>query len=164
MKNPTRGLSWGFTNMLGSYDKLKKFSFFRFFKANAPQGHRASPLGIARSVAFLISLSLAIAIPTPVGIDLIEETKPKTYIRFQLDHKQANCLIKLYSKESAFNPSAVGNLNGSMHTYGIPQIKNAIVGTLSPIEQIDYGIKYIEHRYKGDTCKAYAHFIRHGWH
>lgn len=81
-----------------------------------------------------------------------------------LDKREANCLIKLYSKESAFKQNAVGNLSGKYHTYGIPQLKNAMIGNLTANKQIDYGIKYIEHRYNGDTCKAYAHFLKKGWH
>ncbi len=37
--------------------------------------------------------------------------------------QEAICLIRLYGKESAFNPYAIGNLSGKYHTYGIPQLK-----------------------------------------
>jgi hypothetical protein len=94
----------------------------------------------------------------------INAIQPKHYIRLVLEDKEALCLIKLYGKESAFNPYAIGNLNGKYHTYGIPQIKNAIIYDKSPIQQIDYGIKYIDHRYDGDACKAWHHWLRKGWH
>lgn len=120
---------------------------------------RARACGVAIASVGLLCIGMS---PLHEGsIDLIH---PKTYIRLMLDKREAKCLIKLYSKESAFDPSAVGNLKGINHTYGIPQIKNPIIGTLTANQQIDYGIKYIEHRYKGDACTAYAHFIRHGWH
>jgi hypothetical protein len=95
------------------------------------------------------------------SIDAIE---PKHYIRLVLDKKEAVCLIRLYGKESAFNPYAIGNLSGKYHTYGIPQLKNALIYDKSPIEQVRYGLKYIDHRYNGDTCKAWTHWLRVGWH
>jgi hypothetical protein len=95
------------------------------------------------------------------SIDAIE---PKTYIRLSMDKKEAICLIKLYGKESAFNHLAIGNLKGTYHTYGIPQLKNPIIYDKSPIEQIQYGIKYIDHRYDGNACNAWRHWLRKGWH
>jgi hypothetical protein len=94
----------------------------------------------------------------------IEAIKPKDYIRLTLDKREAICLIKLYGKESAFDPYAIGNLGGKYHTYGIPQLKNALIADKSAIEQIHYGLKYIDHRYNGDTCKAWTHWLRVGWH
>jgi hypothetical protein len=94
----------------------------------------------------------------------IDAIKPKDYIRMTLDRREAICLIRLYGKESAFNPYAIGNLSGKYHTYGIPQLKNALIADKSPIEQIHYGLKYIDHRYDGDTCKAWSHWLRKGWH
>jgi hypothetical protein len=94
----------------------------------------------------------------------IEALDPKNYIRFTMNSREAVCLMKLYGKESAFNPLAIGNLNGKIQTYGIPQLKNPIIKDKSPIEQIDYGVKYINHRYDGDTCKAWKHWIKRGWH
>jgi hypothetical protein len=94
----------------------------------------------------------------------IDAIQPKQYIKLMLDDRQALCLIKLYGKESAFNPNAVGNLNGKYHTYGIPQLKNALIADKSAIEQVRYGMKYIDHRYQGDTCKAWNHWIKRGWH
>jgi hypothetical protein len=94
----------------------------------------------------------------------IEAIEPKHYIRLVLDKREAICLIRLYGKESAFNPYAIGNLSGKYHTYGIPQLKNALIADKSPIEQIHYGLKYIDHRYDGDTCKAWSHWLRKGWH
>jgi len=94
----------------------------------------------------------------------IDAIKPKDFIRMSLNHREASCLIKLYGKESAFNPYAIGNLDGKYHTYGIPQIKNAIIAEKTPIQQVQYGLKYIDHRYQGDTCKAWTHWLRVGWH
>ena len=80
------------------------------------------------------------------------------------------CLSKLYGKESAWNHRAIGNLNGTSPVYGIPQLKNPLMLSKSPYEQVDYGLKYIAHRYKFDkygnvnACKALQHFKNKGWH
>ena len=131
--------------------------------ARAFKGSERAALRIARSVAYVIGISLCLpmANASSGSIDAIE---PKHYIRLVLDKREAVCLIRLYGKESAFNPYAIGNLNGKYHTYGIPQIKNAIIYDKSPIQQIHYGLKYIDHRYDGDTCKAWSHWLRKGWH
>jgi hypothetical protein len=94
----------------------------------------------------------------------IEALSPKQFIRFSMPKKEAVCLVKLYGKESAFNSKAIGNLQGKIQTYGIPQLKNPIIKDKSPIDQVRYGIKYIDHRYQGDTCKAWSHWIKRGWH
>jgi hypothetical protein len=80
------------------------------------------------------------------------------------------CLSQLYGKESAWNHRAVGNLNGNAPVYGIPQLKNPLMLTKTEYEQVDYGLKYIAHRYKFDkygyinACKALKHFELEGWH
>ena len=127
------------------------------------RGSERAASRIARSVALAIGISLCLPMShaSSGSIDAIE---PKHYIRLLLDDKEALCLIKLYGKESAFNPYAIGNLKGKYHTYGIPQLKNALIADKSPIQQIHYGLKYIDHRYQGDTCKAWSHWIRKGWH
>jgi hypothetical protein len=97
------------------------------------------------------------------SVDAIE---PKKYIRLTLPKKQAICLSRLIGKESAWNPQAIGNLSSptKQYVYGLLQLKNPIVKDKSPIEQIHFGLKYIDHRYKGDTCKAWQHWKDKGWH
>ena len=75
-----------------------------------------------------------------------------------LDWKQFECIVKLYEKESNWNPKAV---NGSHH--GIPQGRSTWLKTASPYEQIEWGVRYIEHRY-GSPCRAWSHFKAKGWH
>ena len=131
--------------------------------ARALQGLRASLKGAACLIASVIGISLCLPM-SHASSGSIEAIKPKDYIRMTLDKREAVCLIKLYGKESAFNPYAIGNLSGKYHTYGIPQLKNALIADKSAIEQIHYGLKYIDHRYDGDTCKAWSHWLRKGWH
>jgi len=150
----TRGLTSTYTNEFDSHGTLR---------ARAHQGLRASRLRIARSVALAIGISLCLPM-SHASSGSIEAINPKTYIRLTMDQKEAACLITLYGKESAFNPRAIGNLSGKYHTYGIPQIKNAIIYDKTPIQQIQYGLKYIDHRYDGNACNAWAHWLRKGWH
>ena len=151
---PTRLLSGAFTNDLDTHGTLT---------ARAHQGLRASLKGVACSVAIAIGIALSIG-ASPADSAPIKTIDPKTYIRFNYEHKQAICLIRLYGKESAFKRDAIGNLSGAKQVYGIPQLKNPIIQHLSAIEQIDYGMKYIAHRYDGLPCRAWKHWLDKGWH
>ena len=145
----------------GTY--ANRFDTSGTLSARAHQGLTASRLRVARGVAFVIGISLSIG-ATPADSAPIKTIDPKTYIRFNYDDKSALCLIKLYGKESAFNRFAIGNLDGTHRVYGIPQLKNPIIQHLSAIEQIDYGMKYIAHRYDGLPCRAWKHWQDKGWH
>ena len=127
------------------------------------RAHRKPLRRIACGVA--VGLVGALCLPmSEASSGSIDAIKPKDFIRLSLEKKEAICLIRLYGKESAFNPYAIGNLSGKYHTYGIPQLKNAIIYDKSPIEQIRYGLKYIDHRYQGDACNAWNHWLKKGWH
>jgi hypothetical protein len=96
----------------------------------------------------------------------IDAIQPKDYVRLALPKKEAICLSRLIGKESAWNHKAIGNLgspNGD-YVYGLLQLKNPIVKDKSPIEQIHYGLKYIDHRYQGNACNAWEHWKAKGWH
>jgi hypothetical protein len=135
--------------------------------ARALQGLRASLKGVACLVAFVIGISLSIPMQVADGGSNHSFT-PKDYIRSLLPPKEALCLIKLYGKESAFKTDAIGNLSSptKSYVYGIPQLKNPLIKDMSAYNQIDYGIKYVHHRYgtDGGGCKAYAHWLKRGWH
>jgi hypothetical protein len=96
----------------------------------------------------------------------IEALSPRDYIRFTMDKREASCLSRLIGKESAWDHKAIGNLSSptKQYVYGLLQLKNPIVKDKSPIEQIHFGLKYIDHRYQGDTCKAWEHWKVKGWH
>jgi hypothetical protein len=80
-----------------------------------------------------------------------------------IDYKQFLCLEKAWTLESNWNPRAVGNRAGKYKVYGIPQIKNIKVRALDPYSQIDWGLRYIKHRYSNDPCLMLKHLIKHGW-
>jgi hypothetical protein len=133
--------------------------------ARAPQGLTANRLRVVRGVAFVIGISLSIG-ATPADSAPHKTIDPKTYIRFNYNDKQALCLIRLYGKESAFNTKAIGNLDSptKSYVYGIPQLKNAIIKDMDAIGQLNYGFKYLKHRYQNQPCLAWNHWLARGWH
>jgi hypothetical protein len=115
-----------------------------------------------------IEVDTAKAITTKKSVYTIT---PKTYAKYALnDDKQYKCIVELYTRESNWRPEAVGNKNGTKQVYGIPQLKNEIMLTRTPIQQVALGIKYIEHRYGStdmgipNACKALQHLKTKGWH
>jgi hypothetical protein len=75
------------------------------------------------------------------------------------DWDQFECYNWLIHKESRWNTNAI---NGSH--YGLGQMRNAKVKHLSGRAQIRWHIRYINHRYDGDVCKALAHLEKRQWH
>jgi hypothetical protein len=126
------------------------------------KAHREPLRGVARGV--LLAFGIALCFPTEAG-----STKPKEYIDYKTyslylldwNKDQHKCLLKLYGKESAWNPLAV---NGSH--YGIPQGRSEYLSRVDGYKQIQWGLKYIHHHriYQGDVCKALGHWSKYGWH
>jgi hypothetical protein len=133
--------------------------------ARALRGSERALKRIARSVAIVIGISLCLPM-SHASSGSIEAIEPKRYIHLALPKKEAVCLSRLIGKESAWDHKAVGNLSSptKQYVYGLLQLKNPIVKDKSPIEQIHFGLKYIDHRYQGDTCKAWKHWKDKGWH
>jgi len=138
---------------------------FGTLTARAFKGSERAASRIARSVAFVIGISLSIPMAS-ADSGSIDAIQPREYVRIALDKREAICLSRLIGKESAWNPQAIGNLSSpsKSYTYGLLQLKNPIVKDKSPIEQIHFGLRYIDHRYQGDTCKAWKHWKDKGWH
>jgi len=125
------------------------------------QGRRRVALGVAAAIGISLSMPMADA-----DSGSIEALSPRDYIRFTMDKREASCLSRLIGKESAWDHKAIGNLSSptKQYVYGLLQLKNPIVKDKTPIEQIHFGLKYIDHRYQGDTCKAWEHWKDKGWH
>lgn len=90
----------------------------------------------------------------------------KAYARDKLSEwqdEQWACLSRLWSKESAWNPSAYNSIRvQGKHAGGIPQLLGLDPKISAPL-QIDRGLRYIYYRY--DTpCLAWKHFVKYGWH
>lgn len=129
----------------------------------------------ARRVAIVLggALFLSIGQVSEAQQPPIKRLTSKQYAAGQLTVKNYKCLAVLYGKESAWNYKAVGNLTGTQRVYGIPQGKSEWLRTANPYQQIDWGLRYIGHRYgytmthegmQPNTCKALDHWKRKGWH
>lgn len=84
----------------------------------------------------------------------------KDYAKWKIgSSKQFKCLDKLWTKESNWNPkSKLGS------HYGIPQGRSIYLKTANPYQQIDWGLKYLSHRYPKDyACEALAHLKAKGY-
>ena len=74
---------------------------------------------------------------------------------------QYNCFNKLITKESNWRVHAI-NPNGNH--FGLGQMRNTKYRNLDGYRMIDWSLRYINHRYSGSSCKAFAHWQKHGWH
>ena len=83
---------------------------------------------------------------------------PKMYAKANLPLHEYKCALTLYTKESNWRVEAK---NGSH--YGIPQGRSIYLKTASGIDQVKWGIKYVNNRYNG-MCNALHHFKTKGWH
>jgi hypothetical protein len=150
----TRLLTCGFVNGLDRHDTLSA-------SGGTIDGRRqgSSRWGRLLSILPLTLIHLLLSLDISHARPAKDPMNYKLHAYNQLlDWKQFECILKLYEKESNWNPKAV---NGSHH--GIPQGRSAWLKTASPYEQIEWGVRYIEHRY-GSPCRAWSHFKAKGWH
>ena len=118
------------------------------------------PLGrVARRRCLVLSgvlcIATAIAINPAIAIDKssIKHYEYKAFAALIInDSKQMKCLDKLWTKESNWRPTAK---NKQSSAFGIPQLLK--MTETNPYRQIVLGIKYLDHRYKGDVCRALKH-------
>jgi len=120
------------------------------------------PKRIARGVLAGIGIALCL-MPEAGGSKPMQYVSYKEYALHSLGYnkEQYQCLSKLYGKESAWNPKAK---NGSHN--GIPQGRSEYLARVDGYKQVQWGLDYIaNHRiYQGDTCKAWDHWKKKGWH
>ena len=118
------------------------------------RANNASPLGLAR-VVLAVALGGALSLsglqvahaPAASAVAL----SLKDYAKIKVDNKtEFQCLDKLWTLESNWRPKAH---NKSAGAYGIPQIINPILKNKTGYEQIDLGLKYLDHRYDS-ICQA----------
>ena len=147
----TRTLSRAFTNRFDINGTLTAQSLSK--------AHREPLRGVARGVLVAIGIALCF-MPEAGGSKPVQYISYKEYALISLDYnlKEYKCLVKLYGKESAFNPNA---RNGSH--YGIPQGRSEWLKDQDGYTQIQWGLDYIGHRY-GEPCVAWAHWGKYGWH
>ena len=126
---------------------------------------RAAKAGSSRRATLTGVLLLSGALTSNAyAVELKDINNYKLYAHSRvIDFKQFICLEKAWTLESNWNPKSVGNRAGSQKVYGIPQIKNERVRSLDAYTQIDWGLRYIKHRYNGDTCLMLKHLVTKGW-
>ena len=154
MEMMTRLLTCGFVNELDTAGMLSGRPGTIDGRAQASQ-HWARLL-------LILSLALSIALLS----NYVSHARPaKAVMNYKLhaynqllDWKQFECILELYHHESRWDPKAK---NGSH--YGIPQGRSVWLSTANPYQQVEWGVKYIAHRY-GTPCAALRHFKKVGWH
>jgi len=78
-----------------------------------------------------------------------------------VNYKEFQCFYALIKAESNWRVEAI-NPNGNH--FGLGQMRNTKYRNLDGYRMIDWSIRYIGHRYSGSSCKAFAHWQKHGWH
>ena len=73
-------------------------------------------------------------------------------------NKNIKCLLTLWTGESRFDHLAD---NKRSSAYGIAQLLRE--RSSQPDIQILHGIRYLNHRYEGNACRAVAFHTRHGY-
>ena len=111
--------------------------------------------------ALFIAIVLFISFTTDGASALDKKELQMRYRMYALDQVKSwgefTCLNELWNRESNWNPKAH---NGSH--YGIPQGKSVWLKSATPTQQINWGIKYIRHRYK-HACNANEFSISNGY-
>ena len=78
-----------------------------------------------------------------------------------VNYKEFQCFNQLITRESNWRVEAI-NPNGKH--FGLGQMRNIKYQNLDGYRMIDWSLRYIQSRYSGSSCKAYAHWQKHGWH
>ena len=140
-----------YTNELDNDGTLKTQSLSK--------AHRDPLRRVGRGVLVAIGIALCF-MPEAGGSKPMQFVSYKEYALHSLgyNYKEFKCLDKLYTKESNWRPEAK---NGSHH--GIPQGRSEYLSRVDGYKQIQWGLKYIGHRY-GEPCIALDHWKAKGWH
>ena len=127
-------------------------------RGTEPRG-RYRALGRALFIGLLASfISLSLASNSFAWKN--SEMNLKLYAHNQIkDWDQFICFIDLIEAESRWDYKAK---NGSH--YGLGQMRSRWYKDLTPRQQIKAHLRYIDHRYQGDICRAYKHWVLVGWH
>ena len=78
-----------------------------------------------------------------------------------VNYKEFQCFNQLITRESNWRVDAI-NPNGKH--FGLGQMRNTKYRNLDGFRMIDWSLRYIQSRYQGSSCKAYAHWQKHRWH
>ena len=122
---------------------------------------------VARARCLVLLAVLCIVGTTPATAAKDATTKPsidslKLYAHSRIvNYKEFQCFNTLITKESNWRVEAI-NPNGNH--FGLGQMRNTKYRNLDGFRMVDWSLRYINHRYSGSSCKAFAHWQKHGWH
>ena len=118
-----------------------------------------------RCLVLLAALCFASATPAQATQDATKKqsiNSLKLYAHSRIvDWQEMKCFDILITKESNWRVEAI-NPNGNH--FGLGQMRNTKYRNLDGYRMIDWSLRYIAHRYSGSSCKAFAHWQKHGWH
>ena len=149
--------------MPGSTPKTRRCQMPRMYltrSVRSPRSTRDAVASISRRASLTGALCVALLQPLAATAS---ESKDVNYYKLYahsrlIDSKQYQCLDELYTHESHWNPHS---RNGNH--YGIPQLANSKIRYLDAYSQIDWGLRYIQDRYK-TPCLALTHWRTYSWH
>jgi len=122
------------------------------------KGSPRAALRLARGVACAIGIALCSATPAGMAQQMPTLT-PERYSTFLIGELQTSCLFKIAVKESNIRYNAINRSSGAS---GAWQFMNHKVRELTPLEQVEWAIRYAEHRY-GSACNAWDHWQKEYW-
>ena len=153
-----------FTNVLDSSGTLT---------ARAHRGSERAASRIARSVAFVIGISLSIPMQVADGGQQVPFRSSKELIKYvankQLSDNQYKCHNEIIYRESRWNDKAIGNKAGKKQAHGLYQMKIESLKGAHPELQFWKYWEYVTHRYgmtaldEPDYCVALDHLKDKGW-
>ena len=114
---------------------------------------------VARGVALALVGSLCLATPTSEATTKQTDITPFRYATFAIGEVQAECLFRIAIKESNINYKAHNKSSGAR---GAWQIVNPLVAKLDAYDQVDWAIRYAEHRYDS-PCNAWHEWQKRYW-
>jgi len=106
---------------------------------------------LARGVLIAIGIALCSAAPAGQAQTMQQELTPFRYASFLTSQVEASCLFKIALKESNVRYNAINRSSGAS---GAWQFMNVRVRDLSPLEQVEWAIRYANSRY-GSPCQAW---------
>jgi len=122
----------------------------------SPQRAHPEPLKrLVRGVLIAIGISLCSAAPAGQAMPATKLT-PARYSTFLVGELQTSCLFSIALKESNINYKAINRSSGAS---GAWQIMNIKVRLLTDLEQVEWAIRYANHRY-GSPCEAWSYWQR----
>ena len=112
--------------------------------------------GVRGGLVLLLSLSLAYS--SNYGSYSKSLDNWKTYLKQVVKPKELQSCLEIIRLESNGNYRAK---NGSH--YGLVQGRSEYLKTATAVQQIDWFVKYLDHRYQGSCVIALKHHRARGW-